>query len=179
MYLNQLSYDALATLGPQTANTQMSLNLKSPGTYILLLKLTECQNLTIGRSRSVQFEAGLYVYVGSALGPGGLAARLGRHARSNLASDGVRKHWHIDYLLPHVDLLGALVIADRKRYECQWAAWVAQVSEASVDGFGASDCKCRGHLFYLGNSLDEVSFIECAEVALGVLYVSQLCDIMA
>ena len=42
---------------------------------------------------SYQRRARLFIYVGSALDPGGVRARITRHCR------GVKsKHWHIDYL---------------------------------------------------------------------------------
>lgn len=83
-----------------------SVNLKSPGTYILLLELKrKSSDIKIGRKLEVSLEPGLYSYVGSALGPGGLVTRLRRHA-----SKSSIKHWHIDYLLPYTKIIGALVI---------------------------------------------------------------------
>ena len=49
----------------------------------------------MGALGRIELQAGTWLYVGSARGPGGLAARVGRHWR-----DGVPKHWHMDYLKP-------------------------------------------------------------------------------
>jgi Uri superfamily endonuclease len=110
----------------------MSVIHNTPGTYMLLLILPNRSDIEIGRTRRVGLEPGLYCYVGSALGPGGLAARLRRHAYA-----GERKHWHVDYLLPYAQLVGALVIEDRRRHECIWASWMGRVADSCVDGFGA------------------------------------------
>lgn len=136
----------------------MSVTLRRPGTYILLIEISRRSQIAIGRNLRPVFEPGLYAYVGSALGPGGLAARLKRHA----AGAG-RRHWHIDYLMPHGNLLGALVRADGKRRECAWAARLAKASQSRVDGFGASDCRCGSHLFCLGRTSKKDRFLEQTE----------------
>ena len=146
----------------------MLMSNNTPGTYILVLKLTNHADIEIGRTQSVSFEPGLYCYIGSALGPGGLKARLRRHA-----SVGVQIHWHIDYFLSHAKLIGAIVIEDRTRHECTWASWVSRVAGSCIDGFGASDCRCKGHLFCLGESLDEGLFIKQALEALNAHYVAK------
>lgn len=117
--------------------------------------------LTIRSLGPVDFPTGLYVYSGSALGPGGVRARLGRHLRS----DG-KTHWHIDYLRPHVQIEGfcyALaqdhqLIAPDARLECQWSQTLANSTEAMVPvpRFGASDCPatCPAHLVAFPQGLD-------------------------
>jgi Uri superfamily endonuclease len=130
----------------------------TPGTYLLLLVLPAPLDLQIGRLRRIDFAPGLYIYAGSALGPGGLAARLKRHA------SGVgRQHWHIDYLLPHARLLGALTREDPHRLECTWAAWAGDQAQACIHGFGSSDCACPGHLFFFDLAVNEARFIELAQ----------------
>jgi Uri superfamily endonuclease len=64
-----------------------------PGSYYLHLVLTESIELQIGRLGLFHLEPGSYFYCGSALGPGGLRARINHH----LAGSG-KSHWHIDYL---------------------------------------------------------------------------------
>ena len=64
-----------------------------PGTYALLLEATSTQEVQIGKLGVLHMKPGIYVYVGSALGPGGLAARIDRHALREKVL-----HWHIDYL---------------------------------------------------------------------------------
>ena len=129
-----------------------------PGVYLLLLSLPARIEAQIGRLRRIDFAPGLYGYAGSALGPGGLAARLKRHA-----SGAGRQHWHIDYLLPHAHPLGALVRTDPQRLECMWAAWAGRQAQACIHGFGSSDCACPGHLFFFGPAFDEARLIEQAE----------------
>ena len=50
-------------------------------------------SVQIGRCGTLCAHPGFYVYVGGALGPGGLRARLSHHLRR-----AVRPHLHIDYL---------------------------------------------------------------------------------
>ncbi|MEN8150809.1 MAG: GIY-YIG nuclease family protein [Planctomycetota bacterium] len=135
---------------------------KSPGTYILLMTLARPRSVEIGRLGVRRFEAGLFAYVGSARGPGGLAARLGRH----FAGTGP-KRWHLDWLRPHVEVVGALVREGRERVECAWAAWVAERAAGCVVGFGSSDCRCPGHLFRVGGFRAVGRFREAAEAELG------------
>ena len=66
---------------------------QKPGSYLLWLHLRQPQDLTVGRLGRFSFPSGDYIYLGSALGPGGLRARLGRH----LQGSG-KPHWHIDHL---------------------------------------------------------------------------------
>lgn len=135
---------------------------------MLMLGLPGDCGLEIGRAGTMRFVAGGYCYVGSALGAGGLAARLGRHA-----SPGRPRHWHIDYLLPNARLIGALVADDATRHECAWAAWIRrQPGSTAMTGFGASDCRCPAHLFRIGSDLNDPRFARSAEKALAVRFVS-------
>jgi len=118
----------------------------SGGTYILLLELASPATVTIGRLGQISFVEGVYAYVGSALGPGGLAARIGRYTR-----EPKNKHWHIDYLLEHGKVLDALTRTGRRRRECAWSEWIGTRSLHRVSGFGSSDCRCDSHLYFIGN----------------------------
>ncbi len=64
------------------------------GLYLLLLELGRSIDPVIAGQRLV-LGPGIYVYVGSACGPGGLRARLSRH----LCGRRRRLHWHIDRLV--------------------------------------------------------------------------------
>ena len=64
-----------------------------PGTYALILRLDKGQKLRVGALGTVVVEPGYFAYVGSAFGPGGIAARCAHHLRTSS-----RPHWHIDYL---------------------------------------------------------------------------------
>ncbi len=59
-----------------------------PGTYALLLKLDRWERITVGKLGTFDFPAGYYLYVGSALGPGGLQARLAHHQRGSKSPPG-------------------------------------------------------------------------------------------
>ena len=115
------------------------------GTYALLLHLDAPMPLTVGRLGSFTFPAGDYVYVGSARGPGGLRARVRRHARR-----AKRRHWHIDYLPGNARLAAVHAVVDAERRECAWAAALSRLPGAQViaPGFGASDCRCPTHLLH-------------------------------
>jgi Uri superfamily endonuclease len=118
----------------------------SKGTYALVLHLERKEEITIGKLGTVTFPAGYYLYVGSALGPGGLEARLARHRRRDK-----KLHWHIDYLLEHAQLVEVWSAATADKLECLWAQVARELpdSEVTVPGFGSSDCRCPSHLIYL------------------------------
>jgi Uri superfamily endonuclease len=128
-----------------------------PGTYALLLKLDKQERITIGKLGTFNFPAGYYLYVGSALGPGGLWARLARHRRdsenspgSSSSRRGKKLHWHIDYLLQRAQLVEVWSVASEERLECKWSEVARGLPGAQVlvRGFGSSDCRCPAHLIY-------------------------------
>jgi Uri superfamily endonuclease len=115
------------------------------GVYCLVLQTPVCE-VEVGRLGPVRFRAGYHIYVGSALGAGGLEARVGRHVRRAATHEG-RPHWHIDRLLlsPDVALLGAVFAATEEDMESLIAA---AIGGESVPGFGCTDCSCLSHLFF-------------------------------
>ncbi len=117
-----------------------------PGSYLLALSLASPQRLAVGALGTFDFPAGLYLYCGSALGPGGIRARAGRHLEGRGA---VR--WHIDFLLRRARLREIWAREDTLRLECLWAnaLAVSGLCEPAAPGFGASDCRCRAHLWRL------------------------------
>ena len=137
---------------------------QKPGTYVLLMTLAERIRLGVGRLGVFPLRAGWYVYVGSALGPGGLHARLSRHAREEK-----KLHWHIDYLLRQAGLREVWYVEDRERRECAWAKLLEDLpgSEVPVPGFGTSDCRCRSHLFVLTSCPSFAVFLRKAGVLSG------------
>jgi Uri superfamily endonuclease len=118
------------------------------GSYVLLLELATQATLKVGRFGALEFTAGLYAYTGSARGPGGLAARLGRHLK---LAKGC--HWHIDYLREVAPIAAIWAVwgsvADGLT-ECRLAArLVRQLPfQRPYGGFGSSDCACHSHLLY-------------------------------
>jgi len=119
-----------------------------PGTYALLLSATVIRDVPIGKLGVLHMMPGIYVYVGSALGPGGLAARIDRHALREKMP-----HWHIDYLRAETRLLAIWYARGAKHRECHWAKILARAADTQIplEGFGASDCRCRSHLQYFAN----------------------------
>jgi Uri superfamily endonuclease len=121
--------------------------LTGPGTYALLIALDRARSIAIGRRGKFCFPAGLYLYVGSALGPGGLRGRLTHHL-------GVEKrlHWHIDYLLraTHSQITEVWTMKGATRRECDWANAAMHLMGAGMIAprFGASDCRCATHLVH-------------------------------
>jgi len=138
-----------------------------PGTYALLLEATATREVQIGKLGVLRMLPGIYVYVGSALGPGGLAARVGRHARREKT-----RRWHIDYLRAETRLVAVWFATGARHRECRWSQILEQATRAQIplEGFGASDCRCRSHLQYFANlqSADAVrSQLKCRAIKCG------------
>jgi Uri superfamily endonuclease len=115
------------------------------GSYVLLTHLPEEQTIAVGSLSPFRFLRGYYAYVGSALG--GFRSRLDRHLRTEK-----KLHWHIDYLLRYASLDAIITCETEEMTECAIARALAQQFE-SVPRFGASDCRCRSHLFFSTNDM--------------------------
>lgn len=111
--------------------------------YALYLQLKRGRNLQIGRLGIILFQPGIYVYIGSARGPGGVIGRVNRHLSP---ANGKTCHWHIDWLRQVAQPLGIHWTQATKSQECLWAEKLECLAVREPSGFGASDCKCRGHL---------------------------------
>jgi sugar fermentation stimulation protein A len=128
------------------------------GSYVLDIKLNRACELEIGRLGRFRFRPGPYFYVGSAMG--GLDGRLARHAR------GGPLRWHVDYLLTEAKLAGAWTVVSEDRLECRIARALSRILGLSVPRFGASDCRCPGHLFHgtrcrdVGEALERSAAVE-------------------
>lgn len=72
-----------------------------------------------------------------------LQARLERHGRRDK-----KLRWHLDYLSTCATMLGAIMIPGAKNRECEIAAELGRLYQRPIRNFGASDCRCGGHLFY-------------------------------
>jgi sugar fermentation stimulation protein A len=99
------------------------------------------RSIQIGRLGKFHFQRGIYFYTGSA--QSNLSARIERHG-----SKKKPLHWHIDYLSVNAEMLGAITIPGQRKRECEIARELSKMFELAVPGFGASDCRCAGHLFY-------------------------------
>jgi len=111
----------------------------SPGHYLLVLQING--DVALEKPRADTLTAGWYLYAGSALGPGGLRGRVGRHFRADK-----RPHWHIDQLTSGGNLIAALGYLHFS--ECQLVELLAGRGFAfPLPGFGSSDCRsCQSHL---------------------------------
>ncbi len=129
----------------RTRRVPMSLVPSTPGTYVLIMQLAVPAEVEVGKLGTFHLPAGWYAYVGSALGRGGLAGRLGRHRRQHK-----RLYWHIDYLLSVSQIAEIWWTTSAERWECSWAETLSLVAVTTVPvpGFGSSDCSCPSHLFY-------------------------------
>jgi Uri superfamily endonuclease len=114
------------------------------GVYCLVLENPGC-TVRIGALGEMAFSAGWHIYVGSALGSGGLK-RLDRHI-SLAREQNKRPKWHVDYLLtdPHFSLKYVVSSPTTDPLECSLAR---NLGEPGVTGFGCSDCTCPTHLFF-------------------------------
>jgi Uri superfamily endonuclease len=117
------------------------------GTYLLILRLDLPSVIRVGRLGNFQFPAGYYLYCGSAMGYGGLQARLKRHLAGSK-----KPHWHIDWLRVETAVTGYGIHSGSQRLECTWSQQLAHLHGASIPapGFGASDCLqgCLAHLVH-------------------------------
>ena len=115
-----------------------------PGTYVLVLSSRSTDLIQVGRLGALQLQSG-FTYVGSALGPGGVRARLAHHLKPSR-----RPHWHIDYLRAHTRVAEIWYCLDTRRLEHVWAEHIGLAEGASVPlvGFGSTDCGCESHLFF-------------------------------
>jgi Uri superfamily endonuclease len=114
------------------------------GVYCLIFENRACK-FEVGKKGEFSFDAGFHIYVGSALGPGGLK-RVKRHI--NLSRNRDRNpRWHVDYLHlnPAFRLVSAVYAFTSTRLECILAS---RIGGDSVSGFGCTDCACSSHLFY-------------------------------
>ena len=118
---------------------------KKTGTYALILESREQQEIQIGKLGALVLSHGFYLYLGSAFGPGGVAARVAHHQRV-----AQRPHWHIDYLRRALPLTEYWYTHDIRPMEHHWAAVTGRLrgALAPLPRFGASDCCCESHLFH-------------------------------
>jgi Uri superfamily endonuclease len=139
-----------------------------PGIYAFQLSLLEARNINVGGLGNWVFPPAEYIYVGSALGPGGLNSRLGRHLRR----ESKKTHWHIDYLRNTAEVT-AICYFTTKNYKITETAHISGLlnpeslecrllqaltehpgAHIPIPGFGSSDCrmKCPAHLVAFSHS---------------------------
>ena len=126
------------------------------GAYILWLQSDGGKSIEIGKLATMRLQPGLYCYVGSAMGPGGVRSRVGHHSRI-----APRPRWHIDYLRSECALISVWYAITELRMEHDWGAAIAALPGAvqPVRGFGASDHPGSTHLFHFGEMPPRETFI--------------------
>lgn len=124
------------------------------GAYSLIIKLESTVNIQVKSLGKVTFEAGTWVYIGSAMGEGStsLENRIKRHFQSEKTN-----FWHIDHLLDmDVKLLKAFWAQSPIHTECDIAQEIESRDEFQVGPrhFGSSDCRrgCSAHIFRFMNN---------------------------
>ena len=124
-------------------------SLARTGIYVFALANAQPRDIVVGRLGSFRFDRGLYLYVGSARGPGGLKARLRHHWQA-----APSPRWHLDYLRARTRPAAAWIGLDGRQRECAWAARLGDERSltAGPGGFGASDCRCPTHLFFCADA---------------------------
>jgi len=115
------------------------------GIYVLVISVSKDISTNVGALGAVNFEKGLYAYVGSAQKC--LEKRVRRHL-----GRAKRKFWHIDYLLndDNAKVLKVFYKNAGKSEECNVANKIGERG-VPTKGFGSSDCKCQSHLFKIGD----------------------------
>ncbi|MCD6457413.1 MAG: GIY-YIG nuclease family protein [Thermoproteales archaeon] len=116
------------------------------GVYTLLIKIGEKIEADVGALGRVKLDEGYYLYVGSALGPGGLKARISRHFRKSK-----KLKWHIDLLLVSENsrIIGVFCALTNEKYECKIVKRLIELgATAPIKNFGSTDCSenCPAHL---------------------------------
>jgi len=126
------------------------------GAYALLMDTHRSISITLAGRKSAEFPEGRYLYAGSANGPGGIRARVGRHLKG---AKSIR--WHVDRLTNAFGV--AAVIALPGGRECavleEIRTWEAVTVPAP--GFGATDCRtCAAHLVKIPEALEVTDHLD-------------------
>ena len=118
----------------------------SQGIYVLVVQLDQPKRVEVGRLGIINFMPGYHLYTGSALGLGGLSGRIHRHLRPQSQK---RPHWHIDALTSQGSITDIWWSVSPQRQECTWSEILSMAGVRTPPDFGASDCRCAGHLVWL------------------------------
>ena len=116
--------------------------VKKEATYVLMIKISENCETSVGGLGKILFKKGDYVYIGSAKGC--LQSRLRRHLRKEK-----KIYWHIDYLLKSEKSKVFKVWVIKKSFECETTRIFLKYNIVDLvkKGFGSSDCRCLTHFF--------------------------------
>ena len=149
----------------------------------MVMHLDHEMDLEIGSKGMMHFNAGYYMYIGSA--KANLTKRIERHKRKRK-----KMHWHLDYFRSHCEMIAALPIRTsgflleswswthepypsmpsmpdpdiEVSVECALADAVRAIAEWEVPKFGSSDCYCTSHLFGMKeNPIHNKAFMDVVE----------------
>ncbi len=115
------------------------------GAYLLRIELAAPLVLPTSSLGTATLPPGRYAYCGSAYGPGGLRARIGRHLRSEKSL-----HWRVDHLTAAGRITGVRAVPGGNECDLLRELLEHQGVSAPVPGFGSSDCRtCPAHLVML------------------------------
>lgn len=146
-----------------------------PGTYLLIMAGPRpgdgSKEIPIGKLGCLKLQPGFYFYAGSAHGPGGLRARLGRHLRPNPT-----RRWHIDYLKSEAPIVAIWYLTGPRSDEHISAAVLYRDLKAAIPlpRFGASDCSCPAHLFFLEKRPELSRFVKHFEKRSGGAVITEI-----
>lgn len=115
------------------------------GSYGLLIGISQPVQVDVHRLGCPVLPAGLYLYCGSAKGPGGIRSRVTRHLKPDKSL-----RWHVDHLTKNADEIAGFPLTGAG--ECDLLERALRIPGATVpvSGFGSSDCRrCPGHLVLL------------------------------
>ena len=116
------------------------------GHYLLVLRLESPTKIRVGRLGSFSFQQGTYCYAGRA--KRNLRQRIARHWRREKPA-----RWHVDYLTPHLQPAAVLLFSLEETAECELARLLVEAGGRRYPPrFGASDCRCPGHLVWFGSA---------------------------
>ena len=116
-----------------------------PGAYLLLIELAVPLALDIPCLGESTLAPGRYAYCGSAYGPGGLRARIGRHLRRDKTL-----RWHVDRLTAAGRVTGVRAVPAGRECALVRELLASPGVSVPVPGFGSSDCRtCPAHLVML------------------------------
>lgn len=128
--------------GTQVTKTGLGALDAAKGAYVLVIDLLDDVSVRLPKREPTHLEAGTYLYVGSANGPGGMVARLKRHMESDK-----KIHWHVDQLTAKANEVAAIAVPGGN--ECALGRTLTESKQFRpvLKGFGSSDCKtCHSHL---------------------------------
>lgn len=148
-WTQMLNYLSLAVresgiMAPVVTKDTIDRTPSSAGAYVLIVEIISPITVTLPQREQSTLAPGLYFYVGSARGPGGIRARLRRHFEKTK-----KLHWHIDRLTVRATHVAALAVEGGDECALGRALLDSGRYQIAMPGFGSSDCRtCDSHLLH-------------------------------